>query len=204
MNINWFAVVGWVLLTMSGAWAQEAKGYPIGGTVANFKLKNVDERLISLTDYKAQKGVIVVFTCNHCPFSKAYEDRIIALNGKFAPLGYPVLAIMPNDPVAYTDDSFENMKIRAREKGYPFPYVIDETQAVTKAFGASRTPQVFIVKRVSDGSFALEYSGAIDDNPQDAAGVQRRYVDEVLTMLLGGPPTPVLTTKAIGCGIKWK
>jgi hypothetical protein len=107
--------------------AQTPKGYTLGDAVANFQVKNVDGRVISLADYRSQKGLIVVFTSNHCPFSKAYEDRLIALDRMFAPQGYPVLAIMPNDPTIYEDDSFDNMKIRFRDKGYSYPYGMDNT-----------------------------------------------------------------------------
>ena len=208
MNINWVACLLGLLLGVSAAEAQEGRGYAAGAAVADFQLQNVDGRTIGLADYRAQKGVIVVFTSNHCPFSKAYEDRMLALDRKFAPMGYPVLAIMPNDPAAYEEDSFENMKARARDRNYSFPYTIDATQAVAKAFGASRTPQVFVLKKVrgADGSdrFVMDYSGAIDDNPQDAAGVQKRYADDAVTALIAGRPVAQPVTKAIGCGIKWK
>lgn len=208
MNINWFTCLLGLMLNSFLANAQEGRGYGAGAPVANFQLRNVDGRTVSLADYKAQKGIIVVFTSNHCPFSKAYEDRILALDRKFAPLGYPVLAIMPNDPAAYAEDSFENMQVRARDKNYSFPYTIDDTQAIAKAFGASRTPQVFVLKKVrtADGTdqFVIDYSGAIDDNPQDATGVQKRYADDAVTALLAGRTVPVPATKAIGCGIKWK
>lgn len=188
--------------------AQSGKGYNIGETVSDFRLKNVDGRQISLADYRSQKGIIVVFTCNHCPFSKAYEDRILALDRTYASQGYPVLAIMPNDPTAYEDDSFENMKVRAREKAYTFPYTIDETQAVGRAFGATRTPQVYVLKRVgaADASarFVVAYAGTIDDNPQDAGGIQKRYVEEAVSSLLTGKTVGQTMTKAIGCAIKWK
>ncbi|MBC8154337.1 MAG: thioredoxin family protein [Bacteroidetes bacterium] len=204
MRINWSVSLVWLLLCVPLVQAQQTRGYSAGSVVADFRLRNVDDRTLSLADYKAQKGVVVIFTCNHCPFSKAYEDRILALDRKFGPLGYPVLAIMPNDPTAYSDDSFENMKSRARDKAYSFPYAIDETQAVARAFGASRTPQVYVLKKEAGDRFVLEYTGAIDDNPQDAVGVQKRYVDDVVTALLAGRPAVPTNTKAIGCGIKWK
>ena len=102
-----------LLLAQSAILAQAPKGYNLGDAVADFHLKNVDGRSVSLADYRTQKGLIVVFTSNHCPFCKTYEDRLIALDRKFSPQGYPVLAIMPNDPASYEDDSFENMKLRA-------------------------------------------------------------------------------------------
>ena len=190
-------------LTQSVSLAQAPKGYNLGDAVADFRLKNVDGRQLSLTDYRAQKGLIVVFTSNHCPFAKAYEDRIVALDRKFASQGYSVLAIMPNDPKAYDDDSFKSMQTRSIDKGYPFAYVLDETQAAARAFGATRTPEVYILKQTS-GQFILEYVGAIDDSPQDESGVQRRYVDEAVSSLLAGRPVQSPLTKPIGCAIKWK
>jgi thiol-disulfide isomerase/thioredoxin len=115
----WLGAVGAVLLSASlAAWA-----YSVGDTVANFRLPNVDGREVALTDYAGGKGVIVVFTCNSCPYAKAYEERIIELHRTFAPKGFPVLAIQPNDPERSPEDSFEKMQQRAQEKGYPFAYV---------------------------------------------------------------------------------
>lgn len=178
-------------------------GYSLGDEVKPFRLLTVADRLVSLDDYRAQKGLIVVFTSNHCPFSKAYEDRLMALERRYAGLGFPVLAIMPNDPAAYEDDSFENMKVRARDKGYPFPYAYDETQTVARQFGATRTPQVFVLRQRA-GQFTLEYTGTLDDSPQDGAGAQRRYVEEAVNSLLAGRPVATPITKPIGCAIKWK
>ncbi|GAB3891545.1 thioredoxin family protein [Spirosoma agri] len=194
----------WLTLGLSFlAHAQLPKGYTLGDAVADFQLKNVDGRTISLADYRPQKGLIVVFTSNHCPFSKAYEDRLIAIDRRFSAQNYPVLAIMSNDPTAYEDDSFENMKSRARDKGYSYAYAIDETQRVAKAFGATRTPEVYVLKQ-TNGQFIIEYVGTIDDSPQDGANVQRRYVEEAVTSLLAGRPVQSPLTKPIGCAIKWK
>jgi peroxiredoxin len=180
-----------------------AVGYEIGTTVADFKLKNIDGNTISLSDYKAQKGVIVVFTCNHCPFAKAYEDRVMALDKKYASLGYPVVAINSNDVTTYEEDSFDNMKARAKDKGYSFPYLFDETQAVAKAFGATRTPHVFVLKN-DGGKFTVQYIGTIDDNAQDANGVTKRYVEDAVNNLSAGKPVVTTTTKAVGCAIRWR
>lgn len=199
-------LTGWLLMSIVSigsiltSSAQIPKGYALGDAVADFRVKNVDGRSITLADYRARKGLIVVFTSNHCPFSKAYEDRLIVLDRTFAPQGYPVLAIMPNNPAAYEDDSFDNMKIRARDKVYSYPYGIDETQ-VTKAFGATRTPQVYVLKQTK-GQFILEYVGSVDDSPQDSAGVKRRYVEEAVGSLLAGRPVQSPITKPIGCAIK--
>ena len=191
------------LWTMLSGSAQSIKGYNLGDAIGDFRLKNVDERIISLADYRNQKGIILAFTSNHCPFAKAYESRLIALDRKFAAQGYPVLAIMPNDPSTYEEDSFDNMKARAQSKAYPFPYAIDETQAMARSFGAARTPQVYVVKEVA-GQFIVEYIGSLDDNPQDETSTQRRYVDEAVTSLLAGRPVKSPITKPIGCAINWK
>lgn len=191
-----------LMLTQSGI-AQNTKGYNLGDAIADFRLKNVDGRQITLTEFRSQKGLVIIFMSNHCPFSKAYEDRLVGLDRKFSSQGYPVVAIMPNDPKAYEDDSFENMQTRSREKSYSFVYAIDETQATARAFGATRTPEVYVLKQAG-GQFILEYMGAIDDSPQDSAGAQRRYVDEAVSSLLSGRPVQSPITKPIGCAIKWK
>ena len=208
----WFAIVALVLSSTAATLylkdpaavaVAATTGYEIGATVVDFKLKNVDDKTVSLSDYKDKKGVIVVFTCNHCPFAKAYEDRIMALDKKYASLGFPVLAIQPNDPVAYEEDSFDRMKARAKEKGYTFPYMIDDDQTVAKAFGAVRTPHVFILKN-NGGRFNVEYMGTIDDNAQDPAGVTKRYVEDAVSNIAAGKPVVTTTTKAVGCAIRWK
>lgn len=122
-------------------------GYHIGDTARDFNLKNVDGKMVSLAGIKKAKGYIVVFTCNHCPYSVAYEDRIIALHKKYAKLGYPVVAINPNDKDVQPADSFDNMKKRAKEKKFPFVYLYDETQEIAKAYGATRTPHVYVLDK---------------------------------------------------------
>ncbi|ADB41985.1 thioredoxin family protein [Spirosoma linguale] len=201
--ISWFCTATLILQSTLAIRAQSPKGYSLGDVVADFRLRNVDSRQITLADYKDQRGVIVVFMSNHCPFAKAYEDRLISLDRKFATQGYPVLAVMPNDPKAYDDDSFQNMQSRSREKNYPFAYAMDETQVTAKAFGATRTPEVFVLKQTG-GQFIVEYVGTIDDSPQDGSSVQRRYIDEAVSSLLAGKPVQSPITKPIGCAIKWK
>ncbi len=201
--LSWSLTGLLVLILTQSVVAQTPKGYNLGDAIADFRLKNVDNRQITLTDYRDQKGLVVVFMSNHCPFAKAYEDRLIALDRKFSPQGYPVLAIMPNDPKVYEDDSFQNMQARAKEKGYSFAYGMDETQATARAFGATRTPEVYVMKQ-TNGQFILEYIGTIDDSPQDSASVQRRYIDEAVSSLLAGRPVQSPITKPIGCAIKWK
>src|SRR4029077_15965772 len=119
-------------------------GYNVGDKAMDFKLKNVDGKMVSLSDYKDAKGFIVVFTCNHCPFAKAYEDRIIALDNKYKSKGYPVIAINPNDQTIVAEDDFKTMQERAKAKNYGFPYLVDETQNIAKTYGATRTPHVYV------------------------------------------------------------
>lgn len=190
------------LLILAGA-APMKNGYEVGDVVADFRLKNVDGKMVALSDFSASQGVIVIFDCNTCPYSKAYNSRIIALNEKYASLGFPVITINPNDPKQSAGDSFERMVAQAKEKGYTFPYLVDETQEVTKAFGATNTPHVFVVKR-SGKSFALAYIGAIDDSARDQAAIKRKYVEEAVDALLENKTVAAPRTKAIGCSIKWK
>lgn len=178
-------------------------GYQVGDKAIDFKLKNIDDKTFSLADKKDAKGFIVVFTCNHCPYAVKYEDRIVALNNKYSKLGYPVVAINPNDAVAYPDDSFANMKKRAKEKSFIFPYLVDETQDIAKAYGATKTPHVFVLKK-ENADLIVKYIGAIDDNTDTTSAVTVKYVEQAVDALLAGKEVPTTTTKAIGCGIKWK
>ena len=174
------------------------KGYNVGDTIEDFSLKNVDGDKISLKDYDDVKGLIIIFTCNTCPYSLANEDRIIALQDKYEELGYPVIAINPNDPKAQPGDSFEKMKVRAEEKGFNFPYLFDEGQKVYPKFGASKTPHVYIV---SKPEMKVEYIGAIDDSSRDANAVKVKYVETVVNELLAGKTPSITETRAIGCSI---
>ncbi|MCF0060999.1 thioredoxin family protein [Dyadobacter chenwenxiniae] len=182
---------------------KQSGGYQVGDAAAGFRLKGTDGSMVSLNDFNNAKGVIVIFTSNHCPFAKAYEDRIIALNNKFASQGYPVIAINPSDPATHQDDTFEKMKERAASKGYGYPYLADDAQQVAKAFGAGRTPQVYILQK-NGAKFTVRYIGMIDDNPQDPAGVTKLYADEAVSNLLSGKPVVTTITKPVGCAIKWK
>jgi len=178
-------------------------GYGVGDTVADFKLKNVNGKMVALSDYKESKGVILVFDCNTCPFSKAYNERIIDLHKKYNSQGFPVVAVNANDSRVSPGDSFDEMVRVAKQKNYEFPYLIDETQKVARAFGATNTPHVFILKR--DGQdFKVAYIGAIDNSAKDADNADKKYVEEAVEALLAGKEVPITKTKAIGCGIKWK
>ncbi len=176
-------------------------GYKIGDVIEDFNLKNVDGKMVSLADYKDAKGFIITFTCNTCPYAQMYEDRIIELDKKYAPLGYPVIAIMPNNTQVKPGDSFDEMKKRSQVKGYTFPYLIDEKQEVYPKFGATKTPHMYVVQKTKKGN-VVEYIGAIDDNYKDAASVSKKYVEDAVNALLAGKEVQEKETRAIGCSIK--
>lgn len=180
-----------------------AQGYEIGDKVADFKLKNVDGKMVSLADYKNAKGFVVIFSCNHCPYVKAYEDRMIELHKKYEAKGFPVIAINSNDPVAVPEDSYDKMIERAKEKSFPFAYLFDEGQKVYPVFGAVRTPHVYLLSKKGK-DMVVEYIGAIDDNYKDATAVKEKYLENAIDALLAGKSPEVKETKAVGCSIKVK
>jgi len=178
-------------------------GVKPGDDAIKFSLKNVDGTTVKLSDYNDQKGVILVFTCNPCPYANAYEQRIIQLHETYAEQGFPVVAINPNDDEISPEDTFDKMKAKASEKGYPFPYLKDATQEVYRAYGATRTPHIFLLEN-KGGKFEVAYIGAIDDNAMDAASVIQKYLEKaIMAVISGNEPNPA-TTKAIGCTIKSK
>lgn len=178
-------------------------GYKVGDKAIDFSLKNINGKMVSLADYKEAKGFIVIFTCNHCPFAVKYQDRIVALAKWSAKKGYPVIAVNPNDSTQYAEDSYSNMQIRAKEKGFTFPYLVDGTQTIAKTYGATKTPHVYVLQK-DKSALVVRYIGAIDDNTDDEAAVKVKYVEQAVNELLDGKAVSVPTTKAIGCGIKWK
>ena len=183
----------------------EKEGLQIGETAPDFSLKNIDGNMYSFADIKDAngddpKGYIVTFTCNTCPFAVGYEDRLVALHSKMSAQGYPVVAIQPNDPEVKPGDSMEEMKKRAEEKGFEFVYLLDEGQKIYPQYGASRTPEIYLL----DKDLTLRYTGAIDDSAQDANAVKVNYVESAVEAIeKGEDPDPALT-KAIGCTIKAK
>ncbi|NKI33407.1 thioredoxin family protein [Croceivirga thetidis] len=190
------------IFTLASAFTtQPVAGYQIGDKAADFNLKNIDGKMVSLSDFEDAKGFLVIFTCNTCPYAVKYEDRIIALDEKYKNKGVPVVAIMPNDTSIKPGDSFDNMKKRAEEKGFTFPYLIDEKQEVFPEYGATRTPHVYLLQKTNEGNF-VRYIGAIDDNYQDEAQVEIKFVENAVDAMLAGEPIQVTTTKAIGCSIK--
>jgi peroxiredoxin len=190
----------WLLIVCVGmliAASPVKDGYEVGDTATDFKLKNVDGKMISLADYKNAKGYIVIFDCNTCPYSKAYNERIIALDQKYSTNGFPVITINANQG---SGDSYDDMVRIAKKKDYKFPYLQDETQAIAKAYGATNTPHVFVLTK----DLKVSYIGAIDDSPRNASGATKHYVEDAVNALSSGKAVPITKTKAVGCGIKWK
>lgn len=188
------------LLSVASAWAQD--GYKVGSTVEDFTLKNVDGQMITLSEYLSdQKGAIVIFTCNHCPYAKAYEARIMELDKMFRDKGYPVVAINPNTQTV-KDDSFEAMQKVAEVKGYSFPYLADDDQSVARNFGAMKTPHVYLVQK-ADEAMEVAFIGAIDNSPRNAEGADKFYVQDAVNSLLQGKVVTTKEVPAVGCTIKW-
>jgi peroxiredoxin len=204
MKINFIPALFIALATLLISFnSEKPKGYAVGDKASDFKLTNIDNKTVSLADYKNAKGFIVVFSCNHCPFVVAYEDRIVALDKKYKDKGYPVIAINSNDAVQYPADSFDKMKERAKAKQFTFPYLHDPSQQTATIYGATKTPHIYVLQK-SGKDLIVKYIGAIDDNSEDANAVTEKYAENALNQLLAGEEVKVPTTKAIGCTIKWK
>ena len=196
MKTTFLFLVCVVMLAFSPA----KNGYEVGDTATDFKLKNVDGKMVSLADYSSAKGFIIAFDCNTCPMSKAYNERIMALNKKYAPKGFPLIAINPNSPDISAGDSFDEMVKYARKHGYDFPYLYDESQATVRTFGATNTPHIFVLNK----ELEVVYIGAIDDNPRNGDKATHRYVEEAVDALIAGKPVEIQKTKAVGCGVRLK
>jgi len=180
----------------------------LGSLAPAFSLPGVDGKLYSLDStggsFAGAKALVVVFMCNHCPYVIAVQDRINELAREYAPRGVALIGINPNDAVKYPDDCFEAMKERAREKGYVFPYVRDDTQDVARAYGAVCTPDFFVYVNGGAGRFPLKYAGRLDDNWKDPAQVTRREVAQALDAILSGREPSGEQRPSMGCSIKWK
>jgi len=192
-----------VLFFVFGFAFKSSDGLEIGDVATEFKLKNIDGNFVALSDYKKEKGIILVFTCNTCPYSEMYEQRIIDLDNKYKSLGFPVVAVNPNDPIKQPGDALEEMVKLAKKKNYPFPYLVDETQNVTRSYGATNTPQVYVIEKRND-VFIVKYIGAIDNNTKDGKLATQHYVASAIDALIESKEVMVTSTKAIGCTIKWK
>ncbi len=173
----------------------------VGEKASDFKLPGVDGKNHTLFgENGGHKAIVVVFTCNHCPYAQAYEDRIIAIQQDYQAKGVQVIAINPNDASSYPEDSFERMKTRAAKKRFPYPYLRDELQMVARAYGAEYTPEVFLL----DSTFTVRYNGRIDDSWNNPQAIKSHDLRNALDELLAGKPVRNPLSHAIGCSVKWK
>jgi len=187
-------------LGVSLSLAGSAFGLNIGDKAPSttVKMKNVDGKEVAIADVTGKNGTLVVFSCNHCPFAKAWQDRIAAIGNSGKDKGVGVIVINSNDPTDYPEDSYAEMHKRAQKLGFTFPYVVDATSDVARAFGATRTPEAFLFDK--DGK--LVYHGAIDDS-QDVGAVKAHFLQDAITASTAGQAVPVKETKFVGCGIKF-
>lgn len=172
----------------------------IGDQVIAFDLPGTDNLSHALADYLDKDAVVVIFSCNHCPYVQAWEDRMIAIQADYADKGVQLIAIGANDAEKYPDDNMDKMRERAQMKGFNFPYLRDDSQDIATAYGAERTPEVFLFDK--DGK--LQYHGAIDDNHDDPDAVKETYLRDALDAVLAGKTPSTATTPPVGCTIKWK
>ncbi len=172
----------------------------IGDNLPDFNLQDVSGKNYRSRDFNDAKVLAVIFSCNHCPYVQAYEDRIIDLQNRYKQEGVSVVAINSNDAAAYPEDSFEEMIRRAKMRGFNFPYLRDEDQTAARTFGAMFTPQLFVF----DEKRKLAYIGKIDDNWREPEKVQVRYLEAAIKEILEGKEVSMPETYAVGCSIKWK
>lgn len=175
---------------------------PIGKTVNDFSLKNINNKNVSLNDFKNAKGFIIVFTCNHCPFAKLYSERFNELNSKYQPSGVPLLAINSMDTVTYDDESFELMQQKASSAKFNFPYLHDVLQTVGKSFNAEHTPHAFVIWK-ENNMWVIKYSGAIDDNGEHPE-LATSYIANAVEKLLHNKSVTKAETKSFGCKIFYR
>jgi peroxiredoxin len=193
---------GFVALATSAARAEEAKPLALGAKipVAETKLKNVnDGKDVSIKSVAGDKGTMVVFTCNNCPYAKAWEERIVELGNTYSKKGVGVLLVNSNSPSVSKGDTFEATKERAKERGMAFAYAVDPDSTVARAFGAAKTPEAFVF----DKGGQLVYHGTIDDNHEEAGKVTKRYLKDALDAVAAGKKPALPETKSMGCGIKF-
>jgi peroxiredoxin len=171
----------------------------IAQTAPSFSLPGVDGHDHSLDDYRDARALVLVQSCNHCPYVQAWEERLIAIQRDYAERGARIVAISSNDATSHPEDSFEQMQVRAREQHFNFDYLYDESQSIARSLGSERTPEVFVF----DGDRRLVYHGAIDDSRNDVA-VTARYLRDALDAVLAGAVPAVVDTPAVGCTVKWR
>jgi len=200
-RLRWLAAG--LLAVAVTAGAQEApRALAIGkkAPMADVKMAGVDGKTISIAEARGPKGTLVIFTCNSCPWVKAWESRIAELGNTYAKQGIGVITINPNDPSVKPEDDMPAMQERAKSLGLEFPYVMDASSDVARAFGATRTPEVFLF----DAKGKLAYHGAVDDNAHKPAEVTTRWLSDALSATAGGKAVAVKETKSLGCTIKFR
>jgi peroxiredoxin len=166
---------------------------------ADVKMKSVAGGEVSIAEIAGKQGTLVIFTCNHCPWAKAWEQRIATLGNTYKSRGVGVIAINANDPKANKDDGYDGMVARAKALDMQFPYVVDTGSTVARAFGAERTPEAYVF----DAQGKLVYHGTIDDNAEHADQVKQAYLANALESVATGKPVDTKETKALGCTIKF-
>ncbi len=179
---------------------QYSKGMAVGTPAPDFSLPGVDGSDWSVQSFADAQLLVVVFTCNHCPYAIACEDRLVQLQADYLDRGVRLVAINPNDAERYPGDDFEHMKVRAQEKSFNFPYLRDETQSVARAYDAACTPDIFVF----DADRRLVYNGRLDDNWQQPEQVTRHDLREMLDAALAGNALSFDPVPSMGCSIKWK
>lgn len=191
-----------LLIIMSLYGCSNAQNFPAAGSIVDdFRLKNIDGKEFSLQQMPDAKGFIIVFICTHCPCVAKYEDRIIALDKKYKPLGYPVIAINSMSPTQYPTETLQRMKLRAELKKYSFPYLRDETQKVALAYGARVTPYAMVIQKNNLQQLVIKYTGLIDDNMWEAQKVTHKYIENAVNQLIQNVPVETTHTKPLGCSI---
>ncbi len=171
--------------------------------IDNFRLYSTSGKWIELNEYRNCKGVIVVFTCNHCPFAKLYPGRLNELNKIYSAKGVPLIAISSTDSMLYEEDGYLQMAIKAKVEQFNFEYLTDATQVVAKQFNAQKTPHAFVLWR-QENRWVIKYSGAIDDNGSEPEKVEVPYVRNAVEDLLAGKDPSIEDTKSIGCQIYFR
>ncbi len=205
MKKNVLMILAIALFGLAFTVVELPNGLEVGDTAPDFELPATDGKMYSLASIKDAngedpKGYIVTFTCNTCPYAQANEDRLISLHEEYAPKGWPVVAIQPNDPSIQPGDSMDKMKERASKKGFPFRYLLDDGQEIYPQYGASYTPHVFLL----NADRKTLYIGAIDDSPRNPDGVKQQFVREAIAAYESGNKIDPAFTKAVGCSIKAK
>ena len=175
-----------------------------GQPAPDFDLPGTDGRRHSLAEFAGARALVVVFSCNHCPYVIGSEDRMVAFAGRYAPRGVRLVAINSNETELHPADSFDHMVERARAKGFPFPYLRDESQDVARAYGALRTPHYYLFDRDAAGRWRLRYTGRMDDNPRTPGQERTHELADAVDALLDGRDPPAAATNPIGCNVKWK